>query len=462
MLNNTYKWLVFVGLALAIVMVDIDMTAINLVAATIVQKLNLPTSVAQWIIDGYTMAAAALILVSGFYADQRNRKKLYLSVLAVFAIASAAIGFADSSWTLIVGRIIQGSYVAFTFTIGSSIIRDIFPNNKQGFAIGLLISIAGVAQALGPTIGEVIISWMNWRWIFLINLPISLIAMTSIGLYLPAKKVIKKKSLNIESAMLLILTLFALLTLSNEFSSKQSNIITLFGLAAITIMGLFSLAVREYKSKELLIDLELFSNKIFSSIIIIRFFISFIFFGWLYLLGHLLLITLHYSPLISGCILLSLTLTIAALSAPIGRFIDNRGFDQAIFIGSVLLVVANLLMIFSSYYHAALILCITLVLGGVANAFLFSATAVACMKSSPLEKNGTAMGIFFTCGFVGSALGVAVLGAVANVSPIFMTGFTHCMIICTLISIGLLFLQKLPIIKNNFSRKFSVNLRVSR
>ncbi len=439
-LSFKHRWLIFVAIAISIFIVDVDMTAINLAVADIAHSLSMTLSSAQWIVDGFTIAAAAMMAFGGRCGDTFSRKKIFQYALILFALSSIAVGLSHGPWSIVISRVIQGACVGFIFPNGPIIARNIFPKEKQGFAIGLVISIAGISQALGPTFGGIIIHLLSWHWIFFINVPIAILAFLIIQIYLPEDVGSGDRDIELLPLLALSIGLFALITAFNEISRFGFGSIGFLGFIVLSIVSLGFFVYREFRSTAPLINLRLLLNQAFSAILAMRLMINFIYFGWLFLIGLLLQHALGYSALIAGFIMLVLTAMIAVFATPVGRLIDAKGSRSPIFWGLVLMLLANILLALMPMFHALWYVCICLAIAGLSTVLLIPATATASLSSVAAEKRGTAMGVLFTCGFLGSALGVAVLGSLAELPKNFFIGFAYCMIFNIILSLAMILL----------------------
>ena len=169
MVSDSYsnKWWVLFGLGLSIVILNLDLTIVNLA----LPSLPACSTSALLIYSGSTTASCLLTLASlflgGYWADRYGRKKIYQWGIFIFAIGSLIAGIAINSATLIIGRTLQGLGIGISFQLGLILIGESFPENRRGMAIGLLSTFAGITQALGPTLGGVIVQWLGWRWAFI-------------------------------------------------------------------------------------------------------------------------------------------------------------------------------------------------------------------------------------------------------------------------------------------------------
>lgn len=405
------KWWVFFATALAIIMVDIDITAVNLALTTIEQDLDISMSTVQWIIDGYMIAAAALMAFSGKISDILGHKRVFLFGLAFFMLASLIVGVAYAPSTLILGRILQGSCIAFTFPISMVILRSVFPKDQQGFAIGLMVAIAGFAQALGPTFGGIVIEFFNWRYIFYINVPLSLLAFIIAYVAVPHSPQITQKTPKNMSAVIIFITgLLMIMTALNEIGRWGADSVTFLSVLFIGI-GLTTLfTIIEYRAPDPILDLHLLAKRNFGLLNLLRIFLNFVYFALLFTLSLFLQNIMGYSAIQAGFILLCLTLVFGVVSIPAGKLVDKIGVKKPCEWGMLLLALSCLL--FSAVYivlSPALVI-IALILAGVAIGLSIPASGTAVLFTAPLDKLGAAMGLFFTTSFIGSSLGVAISG----------------------------------------------------
>src|SRR5712691_2177236 len=160
----------------ALAMVMLDNTVVNVALPKISEKLGAGVSGLQWIVDGYVLALASLLLTGGILGDRYGRKKTFLAGLTVFTLASLGCGVSQCDGTLIVFRAIQGIGAAMLLPGTLSIITVTFPPHERAKAIGLWAGMSGVALALGPTVGGLMVEHLGWQSIFFLNVPIGIVA----------------------------------------------------------------------------------------------------------------------------------------------------------------------------------------------------------------------------------------------------------------------------------------------
>ena len=174
--NAREKVIVLLTMCFALAMVMLDNTVVNVALPAISEKLGAGVSGLQWIVDGYVLALASLLLTGGIMGDRYGRKKMFLTGLTIFTLASLGCGVSGSTGMLVVFRAIQGIGAALLLPGTLSIITVTFPPQERAKAIGLWAGMSGLALALGPTIGGLMVEHLGWQSIFFLNVPIGIVA----------------------------------------------------------------------------------------------------------------------------------------------------------------------------------------------------------------------------------------------------------------------------------------------
>src|SRR5213080_2436364 len=164
------KWWTLLAVCTATFMLLLDITIVNVALPAIQRALHASFSDLQWVVDA--LALATCVLTAGALADLFGRKRLFLIGVVLFTIASAACGIAGDPLFLIVARGIQGIGGAIMFATALALLSQEFHGKERGTAFGIWGATIGAAVAIGPLAGGVLTSWLSWRWIFLVNIPI--------------------------------------------------------------------------------------------------------------------------------------------------------------------------------------------------------------------------------------------------------------------------------------------------
>ncbi|MEX0743105.1 MAG: MFS transporter, partial [Actinomycetota bacterium] len=174
--NAREKVIVLLTMCFALAMAMLDNTVVNVALPTISRELEAGVSELQWIVDGYVLVFASLLLTGGIVGDRYGRKKTFLAGLVVFTIASLACGLSQDTTQLILARALQGLGAALLLPGTLSIITVTFPPHERARAIGLWAGMSALALALGPTVGGLMVERLGWESVFFLNVPIGIVA----------------------------------------------------------------------------------------------------------------------------------------------------------------------------------------------------------------------------------------------------------------------------------------------
>jgi EmrB/QacA subfamily drug resistance transporter len=416
MLEKNRKWFVLLATGMVVMLVNLDMTIVNLALADIAATLGATINESQWVITSYFMAAVLFFTLFGRLADMLGRKKVFLLGTLLFTLGSLAAGFSPTIHLLFIARFIQGLGFAATLGLSFVIILAHFPAEQRGLASGIGITITGLAQAMGPTIGGIVIEHISWPWIFWLNVPLGVVSLLLTGYITPKDKVeAKSKQINIINALLFIIGLGLIF-----YSINQLNQLSLVRLVGYLVVGLTAMTLFTYLShtKEApLVKVALFKNKGFRQLVILRLLFMMSFSATLFIIPLYLQNIIGYSPLATGLMMLAMTAFIAVTSPISGYFIDKVGFAIPVLLSMILALIAALTGFFLSAQGELLPLLLVLILLGIATGIHFSATIMGVNQQVDSKDAATAMGVFFTMALFGAAIGVALAGNVlASVS----------------------------------------------
>src|SRR5437899_6011468 len=168
------KWRALIIVCIGIFMLLLDITVVNVALPDIQKELHTSFTDLQWVVDAYALTPAATMLNAGSLGDLLGRKRVFLSGIALFTIASALCGAAQSPTWLIVARGVQGVGGAAMFAVSLAIISQEFFGRERGTAFGIWGATVGAAVAIGPLVGGALTTYVGWRWIFFVNLPIGI------------------------------------------------------------------------------------------------------------------------------------------------------------------------------------------------------------------------------------------------------------------------------------------------
>lgn len=396
-----------------IMLVNIDMTIVNLALADIAKFFNANLNQMQWVIGGYLLATALSFIIFGRMADHWGRKKIFLLGVSLFTFASLLAGVTDNLGILIVARFIQG--LGFAATLGLSIILIVsaFPEQQKGFATGMAVTISGLSQAIGPTLGGVILQYSSWHWIFLINVPLGVLSFI-LTAALVSKDLQNTKTLpfNFFEIFLFIGGLGLILCSINQASTISWKLILISLIVGALL--LIVLTKNAQRKNNALIDVSIFSNRAYFLIITLRLMFMIMMSSLLFILPLYLQNMLNFSPLHTGLLLLIMTGLVAIMSPITGKFLDKIGFFPFLRASFVLALVATLVMFNYQATVSFFTLTISFVAFGMAIGIHTTSSINGAMTQIDKAKSGQAMGGFFTAAMIGATTGVAISGLFIN------------------------------------------------
>jgi MFS transporter, DHA2 family, methylenomycin A resistance protein len=337
-----------VTLAIGFVMAILDVTVVNVALTDIAQQLKVPLAGLVWVVDGYTLTFAAMLLAGGGLADRYGAKTLYLTGLAVFVLASVLCGVAPSGNALVAARFFQGLGAALFMPSSLSLLAHAYPDEVvRQRMLGLWSAIVSVAAASGPLVGGVLIDRFGWRSIFLINIPLGLA-----GLVLASKVITPvarhPKVINFLSHGFGMTALGALsyVLIQGPVEGWLSHAI--LGAAALTIAAAAAFVLHERRSAEPLLPRALFDTPRFGAANLLGFLINFGGFGQLFLLSLFLQQARHATPLQAGLQLLPTiaVYTVGNLAVPylVRRFGPQRSLLASLISATVFAALTTLLL----------------------------------------------------------------------------------------------------------------------
>ena len=300
-------------------MVMLDNTVVNLALPTIQNKLNAGLSELQWIVDAFTLLLASLMLTGGTLGDLYGRKRAFIAGLVVFTAGSLLCALSPTIQILIGGRALQGLGAAVMMPSTLSILTNTFTDPRErAQAIGIWAGVSGIALALGPALGGIMVDALGWQSIFYINVPIGLIAFGIAIKLVPESKNPEGRSLDILGQILAIAGLAALTYAfieANTYGWRSATIITLLaaGMAALVAFGLW-----EVRVKSPMLQFSFFKNITFLGSNLVGLLVSFGFFGMIFFLGLYMQQVQGYTPAQAGIRQLAATLAVMVSAIALG------------------------------------------------------------------------------------------------------------------------------------------------
>jgi EmrB/QacA subfamily drug resistance transporter len=406
------RWWILGVLCLSLLVIGLDNTILNVALPTLVRDLGASTSQLQWIVDAYTLVFAGLLLTAGSLSDRYGRRTALAVGLVIFGVGSLASAFAGSASTLIFTRALMGVGGAFIMPSTLSILTNVFPAEERGRAIGIWAGVSGLGIGIGPVVGGWLLTHFWWGSVFLVNVPVVILALVAGRLIVPNSKDPSAPRLDPVGAVLSIVGLISLVFGIIEAPSHgwtDPLILAAFGVAVITLTTFIAW---ERRSDHPMLNLEFFKNPRFTAANISVTLVFFALFGSLFFLTQYLQFVLGYSALQAGYRVAPIALVLIVVSPIAGRLVNRMGNKVLVAAGMSVVAMGlwylSTLTIASGYGHVL----VSIMILGSGMALAMTPATESIMGSLPLAKAGVGSAMNDTTRQIGGALGVAILGSV--------------------------------------------------
>jgi EmrB/QacA subfamily drug resistance transporter len=403
--------------SMSLLIVGLDVTIVNVALPSIGQDFHSPLSGLQWTVDAYSLVLASLLMLSGSTADRLGRRRTFVIGLCLFSVGSLLCSLAPSLTTLVVFRIVQAVGGSMMNPVAMSIITNTFTiPRERAQAIGVWAAVNGVAMALGPVVGGLLVTSIGWRSIFWINLPIGLVAIVLTLRYIPESKAAVARRVDVPGQALVIVLLASLTYGIIEAPDRGWSSTLIVGAFILAVASLIGFVLWERRAPEPLVDLRFFRSVPFSSAAVIAIAAfsglgGFLFLNTLYLQDVRGLSALH-----AGLDTLPMAAVIILLPAISGRIVGRRGARIPLAIGGIGLALGCLMLVRLSDTTPFTWIFAAYVVFGIGYGFVNAPITNAAVAGMPRAQAGVAAGIASTSRQIGQTLGVAVTGSLVAAS----------------------------------------------
>ena len=407
------KWWTLAAVAFGLFMIMLDNTIVNVALPSIQRELHIGISELEWVVNGYALTFAVLMLTGGKLADLFGRRFIFIVGLVIFTGASLACGLAPSANFLIGARVVQGVGSALMNPATLSIITATFPPRQRGMAIGIWAGVSALALAIGPLVGGLITQHISWGWIFFINVPVGILAIVVARFVIKeSRDTSAEQRLDLPGLLTSAVGLFALIYALIEANTYGWTSARILGFFALAVIGLVAFVLLELRQRVPMLDLSLFRNPIFAGANAIMLLVALAMFGVFFYVSLYVQNVLGYSPTQAGATFLPMTLCIVFLAPIAGRFTDRYGPRWLIAAGMTL--VAGSLVIFAQLDLNSTFWNIFpgLLIGGAGMAMAMAPTTATAMHAVPVDKAGVGSAVLNSMRQVGGSLGIALMGAI--------------------------------------------------
>lgn len=350
-----------IAIIVAMIMVILDSTVVNNAIPKLVEYFDTDLKTIQWTVTGYTLALSAVIPLAGWMTDKFGSKQIFMITIALFTIGSVLCGIAQTPEQLIIYRIIQGLGGGMVGPIGMTMVFKLAPPERRGSVMGVM----GIPMLMAPAFGPVLSGWLvdavSWHWIFIINLPIGIIALILGYKYLPKAGRQAAPHLDIIGMCLAPIAFSMLAYGVTEGGTSWAQTSTIMGLTVGGI-ALVLFIIVELRQKQPLLELKVFKSSDFTRSIILTWIVQLALFGAMLIVPLYLQGVMHYTALETGWILMPYALC-AGVGMPIsGRLFDKIGARPLAFSGlaivSVSMFILSRISVDTSLWVIILCICI--------------------------------------------------------------------------------------------------------
>jgi EmrB/QacA subfamily drug resistance transporter len=407
------RWWTLGALSVALFMIMLDNTIVNVALPAIKRDLNIGVSELEWTVTAYALTFAVLLLSGGKLGDLLGRRLIFTIGLLVFTVASLLCGLSASAPELIAARAVQGVGAALMTPATLSIITATFPARERGTAIGIWAGVSASALAIGPLLGGVITEHLSWNWIFYVNVPIGGLGVLASILVVPeSRDTSHEQRLDlpglVTSGIGLLALVYALIE-GRQYGWTSGRILGLFAVAAVAL-AVFVLLERHQRVP--MLDLSLFRSGTFAGANLVAILVTLAMFGIFFFFPIYMQVYRGWSPIQAGAALLPWTLMVVVFAPIAGKLSDRLGSRWLMAAGMTVVAACCLILstvgVHSSFWH----MLPGFVLGGVGMSFVMTPMSAAAMGAVPIDKAGVASGVLNTFRQVGVALGIAIMGAI--------------------------------------------------
>ena len=414
---RTNPWLVLLVLTTGFFMILLDTTIVNVAIPAMSAGLNTTLDQILWVLNAYILVYAVLLITAGRLGDLYGQRNLFAIGLFVFTLASALCGFSQNANELIAARVLQGVGGAILTPQTLSIITTLFPPERRGAAFGIWGGVAGLATITGPTVGGALVTYIDWRWIFFVNVPIGIAALIATFAIIPDIRPGRRHGWDIMGVVLATAGLFAVVFGLIEGQRFNWGEIGSYGITIpeVIIGGVVLLVVFVFWERyqaEPLMPLSLFRDRNFA---VANWIAAAISFGMLSLFLPIVIYLQSvrgFTALIAGLTFAPMSLTSMLVAPFAGRFADKVGGKYILLTGITLFTIGfGLVAIVAGPDSTFITFLGPAIIAGAGMGMTFAPMTTIAMRNITPQMSGAASGILNTTRQLGAAIGSAVVGA---------------------------------------------------
>jgi len=404
------KWWTLAGACAGLFLLMLDSTVVALALPAIRHDVDASAEGLQWVMNGYLLTIAVLVVTAGRLGDMFGRKRVFLAGMVLFAVGSVVSGAAQDQDMLILGRVLQGAGAAPMLSLSLALVCNVFPAAEQPRALGIWAAVSAVALAIGPLAGGLLIE-LDWRVIFWMNLPVSIVGI-AITLAAAPESTDPEAGDRIDwlglGALSLGLTAVILALVQAQAWSGGA-------VAGLAVLGLLSLAAFwaiEHRVRAPIVEFELFRNGPYFGASAAAFALVGAYWAVMFFQPQYLQDVRGHSPILSGLMILPVTVPMIFISPFSGRLIKRFGARRLMTTGMACGLIGLLVLTRLQADSPYLLLLVGYLLFGIALGLVYAPMSTAAMAAMPPDKAGIASGVLAMDRVLAGAVALAATGAV--------------------------------------------------
>ena len=406
-------WAILLTLSLGFFMTLLDLTIVNIAIPSMIDHLDASLDEVLWVVNSYVLVLAVLLITAGRLGDLRGQRTLFGLGVLVFTLASLACGLSPDATSLIAFRAVQGLGAALLMPQTMALIIATFPAERRGTALGVWGAVAGLATVAGPTLGGLLVTAFDWRWIFFVNVPVGVLVLLLTWAVIPDTRMQRQHKLDLAGVAIATAALFCLtfaLIEGQRFSWNRW--IWALILASAVLFAAFLGQQSRRQQSEPLVPFALFKDRNFAVLNGAGLLVSVGILGFFLPLTIYLQSVLGFSALKAGLVLAPMSLVSMVVAPVAGKFSDRVG-GKYILMGGLFSFAAGAswLVALAGVDTRWPVFIAPSVVMGIGFGAIFAPMATEAMRGVPPRLAGAASGVNNTVRQVGSVVGTAAAGA---------------------------------------------------
>lgn len=417
-------WLALLAMGAGVIVIANDFSAINVALPTMEADFHTNVNTIQWVINAYALTFGVMIVTGGRLADMFGRRRAFFLGTAIFASMSALGGAAQSEAWLIASRVVMGVGGALMWPAILGMTYELLPEDRAGLAGGIVIGAAGLGNAMGPLIGGVLTDALSWRWIFFLNVPVSIFAAVVTWYLVRVKEPeVGKQRIDypgIAAISVGLVSLLIALDQVDDWGWGDPRVIVLFALAAV-LVGAF-VPIERRAGMSALVPRDVMRNESFRASCLAILFMSATFFASLLYLPQFMQKHLGYSPLEAGVGMLPFLATFALVSFVAGPLYERLGAKLLASVGAACITIAPFVFSLVGEDSSYGSLVAGMVVLGIGIGSFYPTATTAGVTSVDESETSLAGGIVYMFQIAGGSIGLGLTTAVFSAQDTFVDG----------------------------------------